>query len=718
MNTKEFEKEIRIHIEARYPILWLVSFEERRVERIVENLCASMEFQFWSWSVSRGLYGGEKKKREPMGREKILSAIEEKILKEEDVNNLFLLKDITGYFNSHEFLRKFRDLPAISEERSSLNTICILSPTLSDIPPELEEDVIILELSLPDYEEIEELVSKTYGRLIPEQWHSSTRSILYKSLQGLSMDNIKRVVRKAISLNNGVLNEGCISYIQDEKQQIIKKQKTLDYYPHKETIEHIGGLDEIKKWFIEREHVFRLNKERVQTLGLDIPKGLLLIGVPGSGKSLCCKALAGIWNLPLLRLDVGRIFGSTVGESEKSIRKCIQLAEAVSPCILWIDEIDKAFGGVTGFQGDSGTQLRVFGTFVTWLQEKEKPVFVIATANEPKNLPPELWRKGRYDEVFFVDLPSVEEREEIFRIHLERRVQNTSRLNLRELAQNSNGFTGAEIEQAVKDAIVTTFNMLRIGKEGKDVDAFIEDLTSLNLTQEQLLASIRKITPLSVLKKEEIEELRNWSHQRARPASRSLFMQRAEMLSDAEKRAIAIHEAGHSIVMWHHFRKTPVFISIDNYKDYSAYITVDETLISTFTKRDLEKEIGTILGGMVAEDEISGSNSKTVGASHDLTKATAIARKMVVEYGFGEIIKNSSLIELQDYILTSSKEIMEDIQKILDNAKTETEAAISKNKEILLKLVEKLVKDILMNSDGLVKFFNENPLNTDHRLKT
>ncbi|MBI3753579.1 MAG: AAA family ATPase, partial [Deltaproteobacteria bacterium] len=420
MNTKDFENEIKIHIEARYPILWLVSFEERRVERIVENLCESMGFQFWSWSVSRGLYGGEKKKREPMGREKILSVIEEKILKTEDVNNLFLLKDITGYFSSHEFLRKFRDFPAIAEERNSLNTICILSPTLSDIPPELEEDVVILELSLPDYYEIEELVSRTYGRLIPEKWHSSTRSILYKSLQGLSLDNIKRVVRKAISLNNGILNEGCISYIQDEKQQIIKKQKTLDYYPHKETIEHIGGLDEIKKWFIEREHVFRLSKEKVETLGLDVPKGLLLIGVPGSGKSLCCKALAGIWNLPLLRLDVGRIFGSTVGESEKSIRKCIQLAEAVSPCILWIDEIDKAFGGVTGFQGDSGTQLRVFGTFVTWLQEKEKPVFVIATANEPKNLPPELWRKGRYDEVFFVDLPSVEEREDIFRIHLEK----------------------------------------------------------------------------------------------------------------------------------------------------------------------------------------------------------------------------------------------------------------------------------------------------------
>lgn len=710
MNTKDFEKEIKIHIEARYPILWLVSFEERRVERIVEGLCESMGFHFWSWSVSRGLYDGKKKKREPMGREKILSTIEEKILSSDDINNLFLLKDIAGYFNSHEFLRKFRDFPAVTEERRSLNTVCILSPTLSDIPPELEEDVVIMELSLPDYDEIEELVTKTYGHLIPEKWHTSTRSILYKSLQGLSLDNIRRVVRKAISLNNGVLNENCIDSIQDEKQQIIKKQKTLDYYPHKEAIEHIGGLDEIKKWFIEREHVFRLSKNRIETLGLDVPKGLLLIGVPGSGKSLCCKALAGIWNLPLLRLDVGRIFGSTVGESEKSIRKCIQLAEAVSPCILWIDEIDKAFGGVTGFQGDSGTQLRVFGTFVTWLQEKEKPVFVIATANEPKNLPPELWRKGRYDEVFFVDLPSVEEREDIFRIHLEKRGQHAERLNLRELAQNSQGFTGAEIEQAAKDAIVATFNMLHTGKEGRDADALIEGLSTLNLKQEQLLASIRNITPLSVLKKEEIEALRNWSHQRARPASRSLFMQRAEMLSDSEKKAIAIHEAGHCLMMWHHFKKTPVFISVDNYKDYSIYTPVDEALKSTFTKRDMEKEIGVILGGMVAEDEICGTDSKTVGASHDLIQATTIARRMVVEYGFGEIMKNTSLIGLQEYALTSGKEILDDIQKILDHAKTETEEVVSKNKEIAARLIDKLYKDILMNGDGLAKFFNDNPL--------
>ncbi|OGP14191.1 MAG: hypothetical protein A2052_10030 [Deltaproteobacteria bacterium GWA2_54_12] len=710
MNTRDFENEIRIHIEARYPILWLVSFEERRVERIIENLCDSMKLSFWSWSVSRGLYGGEKKKREPIGREKILPVIEEKITKGENINNLFLLKDIASYFSSHEFLRRFRDLPAIIDERHTVNSIIILSPTLGEIPPELEEDIVVLELSLPDYDEIAEMVSRTYGHLIPSSWHASTRSILYKSLQGLSMDNIRRVVRKAISLNNGFLNETCISYIQDEKQQIIKKQKILDYYPHREMIENIGGLSEIKKWFIEREQVFRLSRDKIDTLGLDIPKGLLLIGVPGSGKSLCCKALAGIWNLPLLRLDVGRLFGSTVGESEKNIRRCIQLAEAVAPCILWIDEIDKAFGGVGGYQGDSGTQLRVFGTFITWLQEKEQPVFVISTANEPRNLPPELWRKGRYDEVFFVDLPSVEEREEIYRIHLERRVQNLARLNIKELSQNSQGFTGAEIEQAVKDAVVTTFNNLHENNGERNIEDVIEGLLSLDVTQEALLKAIRNITPLSVLKKEEIEELRAWSHQRARPASKSLFLQRAESLSDSEKRGISIHEAGHVILMKYHFNKTPAFISVDNYKNYASFIPVDEAIRTTYTKRDLEKEIGVIMGGMVAEDEVIGGDSKTVGASHDLIQATGIARKMVVEYGFGEIMRNKSLIVLQDYALTSGGDVLEDIQKILDNAKEASSKIISDNKEVLESLVKRLMKDVLINGEGLNAFFRENPL--------
>jgi ATP-dependent Zn protease len=713
MNTSEFVKEIKLHIDARYPVLWLVSFEERRVERIIEELCDKLGFQYWSWSVSMGLVSGTgaRKKKEKIGREKILTSIEERIQKDDGTENFFLLKDIASYFTSQEFLRRFRDLPAVMDEKERLrNCVCILSPTLGEIPPELEEDIVVLELSLPDYDEIEELVLKSFGHLIPKAWHSTTRAILYKSLQGLTLDNIKRVVRKAISLNDGTLNEECIKFIQDEKQQIIKKQKILDYYPHRETMDHIGGLDEIKKWFIEREHVFRLSKDKIETFGLDVPKGLLLIGVPGSGKSLCCKALAGIWNLPLLRMDVGRVFGSTVGESEKNIRRCIQLAEAVSPCIMWIDEIDKAFGGITGFQGDSGTQLRVFGTFITWLQEKEKPVFVIATANEPKNLPPELWRKGRYDEVFFVDLPSESEREEILRIHLGRKGQDSKNLDLRALAQNSQGYTGAEIEQAVKDAIVTTFNVIHHGRELDEAEAMIDRLSGLTLTQDALLASIRKITPLSALKKEEIEELREWSHQRARPASRSLFVQRAEVLTPAEKRCIAMHEAGHAIMMWHHFNRTPAFLSIDTYKDASAYIPADEALISTFTKRDLEREIGVLLGGLVAESELTALDSKTVGASHDLSAATAKAKKMVVEYGFGDSTKNTTLIQVQDYALSSGKDVLEDIQRILDDAREEAEKVINNNKEVLERLVEKLTADVLVNADGLTAFFHEHPL--------
>ena len=286
-----------------------------------------------------------------------------------------------------------------------------------------------------------------------------------------------------------------------------------------------------------------------------------------------------------------------------------------------------------------------------------------------------------------------------------------SRLALRELAQNSQGFTGAEIEQAVKDAIVSTFNKIHGGESTKESEDLIDGLLTLDVTQKSLLQAIRQITPLSVLKKEEIEELRAWSHQRARPASQSLFRQRAEMLTETEKRNIAIHEAGHTVLMKRHFNKTPAFISVDGYKNYSVYVPLDEAIRTTFTKKDLEKEISVILGGMVAEDEISGADAKTVGASHDLIQATGIARKMVVEYGFGETMKNKSLMVLQDFALASGGEVLDVIQKVLDNAKELSSDIISKNKEVIGALVELLIKDVLMNGDSLNKFFRDNPLN-------
>ncbi|MEK7679645.1 MAG: hypothetical protein AAB356_05585, partial [Deltaproteobacteria bacterium] len=318
--------------------------------------------------------------------------------------------------------------------------------------------------------------------------------------------------------------------------------------------------------------------------------------------------------------------------------------------------------------------------------------------------------KGRYDEVFFVDLPSEEERRDIFRIHLEKRLRNINRLDLDEFAQNSQGFTGAEIEQAAKDAVVTTFNALHKGESTKEVEEMIDGLLALDVRQDTILNAIRNITPLSVLKKEEVEALRNWSHQRARPASKSLFLQRAESLTDIEKRNIAIHEAGHALMMKYRFNMTPVFVSVDTYRNFKTFIPMDEVIRTTFTKRDLESEIGVIMGGMVAEDELCGNESKTVGASQDLMQATEIAKKMVVEYGFGELMKNKSLMALQDYALTSGNEILEDIQKILDNAKEKTGEVMSKNKGVLLSLVKRLSDDILMNRDSLNGFFREHPL--------
>jgi len=311
----------------------------------------------------------------------------------------------------------------------------------------------------------------------------------------------------------------------------------------------------------------------------------------------------------------------------------------------------------------------------------------------------------------------VEEREQIFRIHLEKRVQNINTLDIRELAQNSQGYTGAEIEQVVKDAVVTTFNELHEGEDPKQAEEIIEGLISLEVAQGTLLKSVRNITPLSVLKKEEVEQLRTWSHQRARPASKSLFLQRAEALTEAEKRNIAMHEAGHTIMMKHHFGKTPVFISLDNYRNFTSFVPVDESLKTTFTKKSLMGEIGVILGGMVAEEETSGSEAKTVGASHDLIEATVIARKMVVEYGFGEIMSNKSLIALQDFALTSGSEVLDDIQKILDNARDRTTDVITANKDVMLALADELLGKVLMNSDAIERFFAANPITDAKKVK-
>ncbi|HEY8504803.1 MAG TPA: AAA family ATPase, partial [Gemmataceae bacterium] len=368
---------------------------------------------------------------------------------------------------------------------------------------ELAKDVTVLEFGLPGVAEFNWLLD----RIIEDVKDSSRfrveldaegREQLLHAARGLTLKEAENVFAKTI-VNDGKLDASDISVVFSEKQQIIRKSGLLEYYESQENLGNVAGLDQLKQWLRTRGLAF---SDRAAEFGLPAPRGVLLLGVQGCGKSLCAKAAANLWKMPLLRLDIGRMFGSLVGSSEENMRRAIQVAESVAPAVLWVDEIDKAFGGATDSAGsDGGTASRVFSTFLTWLSEKRSQVFVIATANDISKLPPELLRKGRLDEIFFVDLPGEAERREVFRIHLQRRKRRPENFDLDELARLSDGFSGAEIEEAVISGLFEAFS------HGRDLD------------QDILRECLTSTVPLSRTMSEELQRLRKWAHGRARPAS-------------------------------------------------------------------------------------------------------------------------------------------------------------------------------------------------------
>ncbi len=322
------------------------------------------------------------------------------------------------------------------------------------------------------------------------------REQLIQAAQGLTTAEFESVLARSLVEKRRL----DISVILYEKEQIIRKSGLLEYYPADSTLGDVGGMDLLKEWLDQRKASF---SDKARAFGLPSPKGILLLGVQGCGKSLLAKAVAANWNLPMLRLDVGRIFGSLVGQSEENIRKAISVSESVAPCVLWADELEKGLGGV-GSSGvsDAGTSARVFATFLTWMQEKTSPVFLIATANDVSQLPPEMLRKGRFDEIFFVDLPDADERKEIWKIHIKKKGRDLKKYDLKELADSSQGFSGAEIEQAVAGGLYAAF---AAGRE---------------LSQKDLMAQAHTLVPLSVMMKEDIDHLRAWATPRTRPASK------------------------------------------------------------------------------------------------------------------------------------------------------------------------------------------------------
>lgn len=502
--SMQVAQEIETLIRARYPILYLISSEETRVQNLLVEIAHARQKKIYEWSCNTGLVPAgtsiqSQRSRNNPTREP-LQALDQVIEQVEPA--LFVFKDLHPFLtrNQYAVIRKLKEIAL--QLKNSFKTILIISPVL-EIPAELEKEITVLNFPLPSREELAGLLERILEEIkqfkrVKVDLDDAGRERLLQAALGLTLGEAENVFAKIIVKVERLTGED-VAEVFAEKQQIIRKNGLLEYYSTSETFAEVGGMALLKDWLKKRTAAFT---EAARRFGLPSPKGILLLGVQGCGKSLCAKAVSSQWQLPLLRFDMGRMFGSLVGSSEENVRRAIAVAESVSPAILWVDEIDKAFAGAQGSGiADGGTTARVLGTFLTWLSEKTAPVFVVATANDISYLPPELLRKGRFDEIFFVDLPSVREREEIFGIHLVKRGREPARFDAVALAAASSDFSGAEIEEAIISALFDAFS----GQE--------------ELTTEHVLVSLQQTVPLARTLDQHIERLRTWAHGRARGAS-------------------------------------------------------------------------------------------------------------------------------------------------------------------------------------------------------
>ncbi len=489
-----FKDELLLLLRARYPVIYVATLEEERVEQAIAAAAQALNQRpVYVWDFVDGYQGNPND--EGTARRNPLQALEQIEKLPETVPSIFILRDFHRFLEDVAIARKLRNLSR--RLKSQPKNLLLLAPYVA-VPDDLSEIITVLEFSLPTVDEIQaevtHLLSSVGTVLSPSELDA-----LIQSCQGLSMERIRRVLARGIAAHGSFRPED-IDLVLEEKRQTIRQTQILDFYPAREQISDIGGLDNLKEWLLRRGNAF---SEKARQYGLPFPRGLLLVGIQGTGKSLTAKAIAHHWHLPLLRLDVGRLFAGLIGESESRTRQMIQIAEALAPCVLWIDEIDKAFAGVDG-RGDSGTSSRVFGTFITWMAEKATPVFVVATANNVRSLPPELLRKGRFDEIFFVGLPSQAERKAIFQVHLNRlRSHNLQSYDLDRLAYETPNFSGAEIEQAIIEAMHIGFSQDR------------------DFSTEDILEAASQIVPLARTAQEQVEALQAWAMSgKARLASR------------------------------------------------------------------------------------------------------------------------------------------------------------------------------------------------------
>lgn len=497
---------IRQMFSACYPIFYMQTHEYERTKGRIRALAQELPgtTHIYQWNIVEGLSryveSGEATTIED--REdylEVLRYISEKIRQAEGNRSkqIFILEDFSDYLEQEQvrfYIRRF------SEEAKYSNVHVIILSAVYKIPQELEKVITYMSIPLPNELDLRKTLDEVL-RNMPIDMPSSLKSQVVEASKGMTV--MEADLAYSLAYVQAQMGADAPRIVSSEKEQIIRKSRVLEYFPKRGGMEDVGGMDNLKHWLEKRRKSF---EAKAREWGLPEPKGLLLLGVPGCGKSLTAKVIASSWGLPLLRLDVGRVFEGIVGSSEDNIRQALSTTEAVAPCVLWIDEIEKGLSGTSSSRiTDGGTTSRIFSTILTWMQEKTSPVFVVATANDISQLPPELLRKGRFDEIFFVDLPEEEERHNIFTIHLTKKGQDVSKFPMGELVRLSEGFNGAEIEESIKEAMFS---------------AYMDNSQNPQLGARHLVNAVQSIVPLSTTMREQIAFLRRWADVRAKNAYR------------------------------------------------------------------------------------------------------------------------------------------------------------------------------------------------------
>jgi ATP-dependent 26S proteasome regulatory subunit len=500
---------LKILINSSTPIVVMETVEEMRALALVRGACSDLNLALFEWTIADGLVrsdgavavsqavpgnasGSRTSMYNTLDPVQALANLESMTLEA-----VYVLKDFHRHMDSPVVVRRLRD---VGQKFSANRRTLILTAPAIEMPAELASLVEFLDLPLPDGERLREIIRETYTRMagthtLKLQLDASGVDAMAANLRGLTEEAAERAISQAV-VGRLALSSDCITDVLEAKKALLKRSEMLEFVDATDTMSSVGGLDNLKRWLEQRRGAWH---EGAQEFGLDPPKGVIILGTQGCGKSLCARAVAGEWKLPLLKFDTAAVYDKFIGETEKRIQKVFRVAEGLAPCVLWIDELEKVFAGSgpDSASADAGVSSRLLASFLSWMQERKPAVFVAATCNNVTVLPPELIRKGRFDELFFVDLPSVLERKQIFAIQLTKRKRQPADYDLDLIAEAAKGFSGAEIESAVQTALYAAFARKQ------------------ELSNDELLTALSSTVPLSITRSEEIAALRAWAKDRA-----------------------------------------------------------------------------------------------------------------------------------------------------------------------------------------------------------